>query len=370
MANILDKYNEHLFLEHISNKPNSFIANVNLIASKFNELVRIDEKFNAEAVKLLVQLVQNSLDINIKQISEDLRKGSYNGYRKLDIDLLTNYKDYDYFMSDEEKNTLWNDPSKQVFYSSMDVYFLDGTSISKTFDTVIGNHHQLFSAVDSWTELKEKYGDTRYDISPDTPVFNHELLRFWDSSRKGSNIDKIVLHVAYGSSNPAYDASLIGAKYYTPTFAWMDTTSALITIAHKINDIIYASDYIMELGTEFVNTLEAKIVEAEELLAATAAQATSAEEAAIEARVVLERQRSFTVASTPLTADKNPVVNYDKELNKITFGLPRSEVAVVGLSNFAIDVASGHLTLETIRDEDVNRVYVNDTGNIIIELKK
>jgi hypothetical protein len=54
----------------------------------------------------------------------------------------------------------------------------------------------------------------------------------------------------------------------------------------------------------------------------------------------------------------------------LSFGLPRSEVAVVGLSNFAIDIANGHLTLETIRDEDVNRVYVNADGNIIIEMKQ
>ena len=58
------------------------------------------------------------------------------------------------------------------------------------------------------------------------------------------------------------------------------------------------------------------------------------------------------------------------KLNKITFGLPRSEVAVVGLSTFAINTANGHLTLETIRDEDVSRVYVNDSGNIIIEMKQ
>ena len=118
--NNLDRYNEHILQN--STNPNSFISNVNYLARKFDSLMQVDEKFDIETVKLLTQLVKNSLDINIKILSEDLRKGSYYGYRKLDIDLLTNFKEYDYFMSDEEKNKLWNDPDKQVYYSSIDVW--------------------------------------------------------------------------------------------------------------------------------------------------------------------------------------------------------------------------------------------------------
>ena len=369
MASILDKYNEHLFMEHTSNKSNSFIANVNLIASKFNELVRIDEKFDAESVKLLVQLVQNSLDINIKQISEDLRKGSYNGYRKLDIDLLTNFKDYDFFLTDEEKNTLWNNPAAQVYYDSIDVYFVDNTKISKVFDSPINNHHQLYDNLINWPELTSAFGDTIINLSPDTPINNHELLRFVDSSIEGSNIAKCVLHVAAKGQNTAYDVAFVGAKSYTPTFTWVDTTSALITIANRVNDIVSTADYIEKIGVDFVETFNSYLEQLEEL----ASIATNARDNAIlyaaKAEEVLNKQLNLVVTSSVLPANSNPIAMYNAEQHVLSFGLPRSEVAVVGLSNFAIDTANGHLTLETIRDEDVNRVYVNEDGNIIIEMK-
>lgn len=370
MASILDKYNEHLFLEHNSNKSNSFIANVNLIASKFDELVRIDEKFDAEAVQLLIRLVKNALDINIKQIAEDLRKGSYDGYRKLDIDLLTNFAEYDYFMTDAEKNALWSDETKQVYYSSIDVYLIDGTSIHKDFSSDINNHHQLYTELNDWVELKEVYNDTLINISPNTPIPNHELLRIVDTSLQGSFIEKIVLHVALSGKDPAYDAVFAGAKSHHPEFTWMDTTSALITIAHKVNNIIYTANYIEQLGGDVEELFQGYLAQVKEYTDLTSGYSNAAASSAAEALEVLERQRSFTVTSVSQPVDAEPRVNYDAKLNKITFGLPRSEVAVVGLSNFAINTANGHLTLETIRDEDVSRVYVNDAGNIIIELKK
>lgn len=53
----------------------------------------------------------------------------------------------------------------------------------------------------------------------------------------------------------------------------------------------------------------------------------------------------------------------------MTFGLPRSEIAVVGLSNFAINTANGHLSFNITNESDVKRVYVDDsTGNVIIEM--
>lgn len=369
MASILDKYNEHLFLEHSDNKSNSFIANVNLIASKFKELVRIDEKFDAESVKLLVQLVQNSLDINIKQISEDLRKGSYNGYRKLDIDLLTNFKDYDFFLTDEEKNALWNNPAAQVYYDSIDVYFVDDTKISKVFDNPISNHHQLYDNLINWSELTTNFGDTTINLSPDTPINNHELLRFVDSSVEGSNITKCVLHVAAEGQNTAYDVAFVGAKSYTPTFTWADTTSALITIANRVNDIISTADYIEKIGIDFVETFNNYLKQLEELASIATDARNNALIYANKAEEVLNKQLNLVVTSSVLPANANPIAMYNAEQHVLSFGLPRSEVAVVGLSSFAINTANGHLTLETIRDEDVQRVYVNEDGNIVIEMK-
>lgn len=369
MANMLDRNNKHLFLEPNSDSSNSFIANVNSIASKFEELVRIDEKFDAEAVKLLVQLVKNSLDINIKQISEDLRKGSANGYRKLDISFITNFKDYDYLMTAEEKAELLSVPANQIYYKSIDVYFVDNTSISKTFTASINNARQLFSEIDNWEELKLRYADTFFNIINDPEVEGYELLRFTDSTLKGSDIAKIVLHIAT-NENTAYDAVFVGAKSYAPEFTWTDTTSALITIAHRINDILYAAEYVEQLGENFSDTLETTLAQ----LTALAEEAQVAKEAAIEAAEnadkVLQSQLGLKVTTTVLEADKNPTVLYNAAQHTLAFGLPRSEIAVVGLNKFAVNTANGHLTFNTIRDDDVKNVYINDSGNIIIELNK
>ena len=48
------------------------------------------------------QLVKEEVDINIETIAEDLKKGNYLGYRKLDIDLLKNFKEYSERLTDEE----------------------------------------------------------------------------------------------------------------------------------------------------------------------------------------------------------------------------------------------------------------------------
>lgn len=371
MANMLDRNNKHLFLEATDNSTNSFIANINLLASKIDGIETINEKFSVEEIKLLVQLIQNSLDINIKQLAEDLRKGTYKGYRKLDIDLLTNFKNYSDQLSDEDKNALWNDVSQQVYYDKIEVFFNDKTSIYKTLEYPIRNHHTLLEALNDWYELTAADGNTDIFISPDTPIKNHELLRIIDGGGTllGSTIERIKLYVARKGYNEAYDAAFVGAKSYAPEFAWMDSTSALITVAHKVNEVLHTSQYIEELGANLVDRFEALVATCEELRNIAENYATDAKNAAIEADAVLDKQLGLKVTSNTLSVLEQPTVFYNSALHSITFGLPRSEIAVVGLSKFAVDYANGHLTLETIRDEDVNRVYVNDDGNIIIEMK-
>lgn len=369
MANILDKYNEHLFLEHTANSSNSFIANVNRLASKFDELTSIDKKFDAESVKLLVQLVKNALDINIKQIADDLRKGSYEGYRKLDINLLTNFSEYDELMTDSEKNSLWNDPTKQVYYSSVDVIFKNGTTIHKDFNSDINNHHQLYTELINWEEFTENYGDTLVNISADTPIYNHELLRIVDSSMQGSAVESVILHVALTGKDPAYDAVFAGAKSHNPKFSWMDTTSALITIANRVNEVINTADYIESLGTDMRTMFEEYVAQVQEYIDIVAGYAADSAENAEKVEDAVNKQLDLTVATVVQPALTDPTVAYNPVSNIMTFGLPRSEIAVVGLSRFAIDTANGHLSFETINDEDVENVYINEDGNVIIEMK-
>lgn len=259
MVDLLDKDNLHVLLEKQCNKGNSFIANINLLASKLDIITRLNGLFTEEEIEYLVKLSQVNLDI----ISEDIAKGSINGYRKLDINLLENFADYKADLSDEEKIALWKDTSKQVYYSGITVYFRDKTYLSKDFSqlgvaTPISNHHQLFTQLQEWPEFRAKFGYTMFDIVPDTPIPDHELLRVWDGEGDGSYIDSITLHVAPAGQNQNYDAVFAGAKEYSPVYTWADSTSVLLTIGQKINELLSLSynqndllvlrEYLNELG--------------------------------------------------------------------------------------------------------------------------
>lgn len=371
MDNMLDRNNKHLFLDAPSNKNNSFIANINKLVARYNDLVDISSKFTEEDIELLTKLVKEEVDINIEVIAEDLKKGNYLGYRKLDIDLLTNFKDYEEGLSDEEKNALWNNVDNQVYYDNITVYFNDSTHINKTFSELVNNHHKLYDEINTWNELKEKWGATSFNIFPDTPILNHELLRIWDTNRIGSNIDYIILHVAPQGQNQQYDAAFSGAKSYSPSFSWLDTTSTLMVIAHRINEIIETSDYIEQMGATFVDDMTELKNLAEQYKNLSLEYANSANEYASKAEEALNKQQTLTVAAKPIAVNEVPQVEYNGITNTMTFSLPRSEIAVVGLSKFAIDTANGHLSFVISNESDVKSVYVDEnTGNVIIELNK
>ena len=371
MEDLLNRNNNHLFLEKPDSNNNSFIAAVNMLIKKFPALVNIDSKFTKEDITLLTRLVKEEVDINIEVIADDLKKGNYLGYRKLDIDLLTNFKEYSERLTDEEKVALWSNPEKQVYYDTITVYFTDDTYITKTFSQLVNNHHKLYSEIDSWTELKAKYGSTSYDIFPDTPIPNHELFRFWDATREGSNINYIILHVAPRGQNQNYDSVFAGAKTYTPSFAWLDTTSTLEVIAHRINEIIHASDYIEEVGDRFVEDMNNLTNRAENAATNSEASAVNSEAWAQKSEEAFNKQVGLTVKSKAVPMGTDPSVSYDGGNNIMTFSLPKSEVAVVGLSGFAIDTANGHLSFNIRNENDVQSVRIDDaTGNVIIEMKK
>ena len=248
MTDLLDRGNKHLFLEKMNNSNNSFIANVNLLVQNLDALFNLGELFTREDVEELISLSGLDIDVLVK----DIEKGSLDGYRKLDIDLLRNFADYSDTLTDEQKRALWSDPTKQVYYDGITVHFTDRMSMSKTFNqlgvpTPISNHHQLYTQLDEWPEFKAKAVYTMFNIAPNTPIPNHELFRLWDGEGTGSNVDRIVLHVAANGQNQAWDASFAGAKDYNPVYTWVDTTSILIILAQKINEVLALAGNVEKL---------------------------------------------------------------------------------------------------------------------------
>lgn len=375
MANLLDKNKQHLFTEKQNNKSNSFIASVNKLVQKFEELLRIDNKFTADDVALLTQLAKNELDINIREVAHDLRKGSYNGFRKLDINLLTNFIDYEESMTDEEKQALWDNYDKQVYYEGVTVIFTDDTSKTKTFSALVADHHKLFDEFANWEEFKAKAVNTGFSITADTYLKNHELLRFYDinlDTSSGSDIRAITLKVAPRPDwdMPGVSSEFVGAKEATPTYAWMDTTSALVTMANRISEVLDAADYIEKVGDTFVEDMEAiknRAVDAEE---EAKVAATAANKSAVDAEASFNKQVTLNVKSTAIAFDASPSVIYAPSTNTLDFQLPRNAVGVVGLTGFSINTDNGHLTLNVRDSDDIERAYIDDaTGKAVIVLK-
>ena len=324
MDDILAKHNRHLFLEEQDNSSNSFIANVNFLVNKFNDIQTINSKFTASDIAAIRKLLdtmtifpeggnsgsnasqgesstgsqegqnsgsqgasgasqggsstvdpssqgsssegvsepsggtssgsssgssgsssgssQTSSGSTLGAILQDLLKGTYRGCRKLDIDLLLNFKDYNANLSDEAKRSLWNDSSKQVYYDSVEVYFIDRTYITKQFTELVSNHHQLRDELKSWEELASKMGGTGIEIMPHEPIYNHELLRIYDTTLEGSNIDRIVLHVADAEQCSRYKAVFSGVKKLDPEYCWLDTTSSLQLVAGLLPQLLSKSE--------------------------------------------------------------------------------------------------------------------------------
>ena len=357
MASILDKYNEHLFLEHNSNKSNSFIANVNRLVQNYDNLVNIDNKFSVEDVQLLSQLAANSLDIDIKHLANDLRKGTFNGYRKLDIDLLLNYKGYNINSSIEEKENLLNSISP-IGYNKIEIYFNSGYSIIGEPEQIIYDIDNLEEYLLNWEDLQQRdsvQDDIAHNMwqSVETPISGHKFIRITDNfvADIRSDIRKIVLFVEPNS--------LENAKQATMEFTWLSSTSALMTLAYKADDVLDAAEFVEQIN-----------VDIDDVYRQTVDAADRAQNSADNAADALNNILDLKVTSTTLPVTSKPEAMYIPSLHTISFGLPRSEIAVVGLSNFAIDTANGHLTMDPISNEDVSRVYINDEGNVIIELKK
>ena len=360
--NLLDKNNQHIFLEDRKNENTSFIATINSIARDYVDIVEITKKFNEETISVFKDLVHQGLDVTVKEVAEDLKKGVYKGVRKLDINLLTNFAEYKEELSNDEKRALWNDPTKQVYYSSVTIRFNDYETITKVFSQVVNNHHKLYDELNSWTELKEKWGETTMDISPDTPIENHELLRLSDTTTTGSNIDFIALTVAPNGQNTAYDAVFMGAKDKNPSWTWMDTTSSLLIIANRINSIINTANYIKQVGIDFEDRITALQAQATESASRAAVSEYNADQTWL-------KMSQLQVTSNTLEPLTPPTVSYNANNNVISFGLPASTLALMDLSKFTINTINGHLQM-TITEADVDSVVVNEeTGKIEITLR-
>ena len=207
----------------MNNTENSFIKNVNNIAANLELIKQVPQLFDEETILRLEKLS----DINITQITEDLKKGNYAGSRKLDIDLRLNNASTE----------------SECSYSAAKIYLKDGTIVEIPFLNTnnavyeIASHTALYNKlVSSINEYNVNNANTENTLILDFEIdlVNENLpdadiyIRIRDVDGKTTNIKRITL-TYYNGGLPI---TLI------PEYTFVKTTSSLQILSNQISEVL------------------------------------------------------------------------------------------------------------------------------------
>jgi len=110
----------------------SFIANVNKVANKIDIITSANTIFDAGVLPTLEEIAA----LDLQDATDDLKKGTYLGNRKLDIDLSLNIQGItasNKISDPTSAEALWVANSANVTYSSATITFVDGTVVELPF---------------------------------------------------------------------------------------------------------------------------------------------------------------------------------------------------------------------------------------------
>jgi hypothetical protein len=209
----------------------SFVTNVNVLAENVDSITKAVAVFDDEAIGVL----QQSLSSSLADVATEVKKGTYLGNKKLDINLIDNLADYSNDMSDDEKEAIWNDSNNYVYYDGYDCLFTDGAVVHTDLTAnPIRTNSELLLALSNDTIFLNTLNNTVM-VGVSDPVVN-EYIRFYDIVPATSNLMRIELHVASGN------AKNTTAKYY-----WGKSTNGISVLATNIADIKLVSSSIQEM---------------------------------------------------------------------------------------------------------------------------
>ncbi len=194
----------------------SFIDTVNNIQKYLPNILQAVELFDINVVESLDKLSE----LDLKEITDDLKKSNYLGNRKIDIDLSLNNQS----------------ETELVSYQNAKLTLNDGSVIEMKFETILEGGGTSILELTSHADIKNYIAnDTNYK----TLVINTELtvedaigtspqlIRFRDADGSASNIDRVELST--------YSGDFVKN---IPSYVWADTTSALETLSNRVGDVI------------------------------------------------------------------------------------------------------------------------------------
>jgi hypothetical protein len=262
--------NAHLLMKKYDLSKNSFISNVNTLVNNLDTIEEINDKFDKDSIDTLVNVVtDNEGTFNLKAVTEDLNKSTYKGKRKLDIDVMKNFRDYDKDLSSDEKKALCDDTKNHVYYKAAIAYFTDVVTSNKStltidFDTPKWSNTEILAELDKSEEFKARYGNASVLDAISDEIEDHHIVRIVDDPDEivGTNLTALMLVYIDNQHCSYYDPNFVGAKsvgnsdYPNITFTWSDTTSTLSVITSNLTSIITAAQ-----ESEFVKEYQSQIKE-------------------------------------------------------------------------------------------------------------
>lgn len=197
-----------------------FIRNINKISQNLELIKQVRDLFDEETVERLEELSE----LNIAEITEDLKKGNYAGARKLDIDLRTNNQS----------------TTSECSYKAATIYLKDGTIVNIPFlnanNTVyeIASHTALYNKLTTAiaeynsTTSKTLVLDFEMDLVNESLGDSNTYLRIRDVDGETTNIKRVTL-TYYSGGTPVV---------LVPEFTFVKTTSSLQILSSQISEVL------------------------------------------------------------------------------------------------------------------------------------
>lgn len=225
----------------------SFIKSVNSLASNLELIKRSAEYYTPEILPVLAEIA----GLDLIDVTNDLKKGTLFGNRKIDIDLALNKVGIEALSDFNDIMALWTDTTTSVYYNQAVATFVDGVVITIDFKNedgqseVISTHGGIVDQLEDSVAFQAKLRNT--SIQEEVGGKTGSMIRISDIVGSASNLEEIRFVVASGL---AVEASTM---HY-----WAKTTSALQVVADKmghvadllgaIEEISLVSNNITEVG--------------------------------------------------------------------------------------------------------------------------
>lgn len=225
----------------------SFVENINLLAGKLDIIEESNEIFDEGVVPILEDISQ----LKLADAINDLRKDTYLGRRKIDIDIALNKKGIEELTDFNEIMNIWTNVQTTVYYSSINAIFIDGQSIQINFvnddgdSTLESSHGGILDQLSQNTAFQDKLINTiiREEVGGKTGSF----IRIVDVDGKASNLNRIELIVSKG------DAVSNNIVSY-----WAKTTSSLQAITNTVEHLTVLLPHLLEISLLSQNTTQIK----------------------------------------------------------------------------------------------------------------